>query len=56
MATERQKEIKRRRHCRKKLKKLKTKLAQANDLRERERLIDKIMRISLNPAVDLPKA
>jgi hypothetical protein len=56
MATERQKEIKRRRHRRAKLKKLKNGLAQTNDLKERERLIAKINRISINPPKDLPAA
>ena len=55
MATERQKEIKRRRHRREKLKKLKTKLVQTNDPLERERLIEKIRHISVSPSIDLPK-
>jgi len=55
MATERQKEIKRRRQRREKLKKLKTKLAQTNDPLERERLIEKIRRISVSPSLDLPQ-
>jgi hypothetical protein len=31
------------------------KLAKSKDLREREHLIEKIKRISINPSVDLPK-
>lgn len=53
MATERQKEIKRRRHRRVKIKKLKNMLAGAKDMRERERLIEKIKRVSLSPSVDI---
>jgi len=56
MATERQKEIKRRRNRRAKIKKYKTRLAQTNDPKERERLIDKLKRIYINPPKDLPAA
>ena len=56
MAIERRKEIKRRRHRRAKLKKLKAKLAHSKDLKEREHLIAKIRRISLDLTMDLPEA
>lgn len=56
MAIERQKEIKRRRNRRAKIKKYKTRLAQTNDPKERERLIAKLERISIGPLKDLPAA
>jgi hypothetical protein len=45
MPIERQKEIRRRRQRKRKLRMLKTKLAEAKDLTTRERLIEKIKRI-----------
>lgn len=46
MATERQKEIKRRRHRYRKVRKLRARLEQTTDLRERARLIAKIKKVS----------
>lgn len=56
MATERQKEIKRRRNRRAKIKKYKTRLAQTNDPEERERLIAKLRRISIYTFEGFPEA
>lgn len=55
MATERQKEIKRRRQRKGKLRKLKIQLAQSNDPKDRDRLIEKIKRISIRIPEDLPE-
>ncbi len=56
MATERQKEIKRRRNRRAKIKKYKIRLAQTNDPKEREYLISKLRRISIYTFEGLPEA
>ncbi|NPA91645.1 MAG: hypothetical protein GXO55_09395 [Chloroflexi bacterium] len=53
MAIERQKEIRRRRVRRMKLRKLRAKLAQAQDEAERQRIIEKIRRISLRAPLEV---
>jgi len=56
MATERQKEIKRRRNRRAKIKKYKIRLAQTNDPKEREYLIAKLKRISIYTFEGFPES
>jgi hypothetical protein len=46
--------LRRRRRRRTKLHKLKARLAQTKDLKERDRLIQKIHKISLNPPENIP--
>lgn len=53
MATERQRELRRRRHRREKLRYLGARLARTTDPRERERLIQKIRKIS--PRAPIPE-
>ncbi len=53
MAIERQKEIRRRRKRREKLRKLRAKLAQATTEEERQRIIEKIRRISLRAPIEV---
>lgn len=52
MATERQREIKRRRHRRNKVKKLRAQLEKTSDSRRRTAIINKIQRVS--PAAPVP--
>ena len=56
MAIERQKEIRRRRNRRAKIKKYKIRLAQTNDPKEREYLISKLRRISIYTFEGFPEA
>ena len=53
MAIERQKEIRRRRKRRQKLRKLRAKLARASTEEERQRIIEKIRRISLRAPIEV---
>ncbi len=53
MAIERQKEIRRRRKRREKLRKLRAKLARAESEAERQRIIEKIRRISLRAPIEV---
>jgi hypothetical protein len=55
MGTEKDRKRNRRRRRRRKLRKLKAKLAETKDPKDRQRLIDKIHRISVYPPSDLPK-
>jgi hypothetical protein len=55
MAREKDRKLRRRRQRRAKLRKLKAKLAQASDLKERQRLIEKITKISVYPTGDFPR-
>ncbi|UCD98727.1 MAG: hypothetical protein JSV42_17550 [Chloroflexota bacterium] len=55
MRREKDRKLHRRRHRRAKIKKLKTKLAEARDLKERELLMEKILKISVHPNIDLAK-
>jgi hypothetical protein len=55
MGREKDRKLRRRRGRRAKLHKLKTKLAQARDLKERERLIQKIYKISVYPPLNIPR-
>lgn len=55
MGREKDRELRRRQQRRRKLRKLKAKLAQSQDHRERQRLIEKILRISFFPPEDLPE-
>ncbi len=48
MAVERKKEIRRRRQRKRKLRKLKTKLNETKDIKQREWLIEKIKRIQID--------
>lgn len=52
MATEREREIKRRRHRKAKIKKLRTKLAGASNKVEKEQIIAKIRKISQTAPVE----
>jgi hypothetical protein len=53
MAREKDRKLRRRRRRRAKLHKLKARLAQTKDLRERDRLIQKIIKISVYPPEDI---
>jgi len=53
MAIERQKEIRRRRQRRKKLRKLRARLAVAQTEAERQRIVEKIRRISLRAPLEV---
>ena len=53
MGREKDRKLRRRRRRRKKLHKLKVRLAQTKDLKERQRLIQKIVKISVNPPLDI---
>jgi hypothetical protein len=55
MGTEKDRKRRRRQRRRKKLHKLKKKLEKADRLEEREFLVEKIRRISLNPKQDIPE-
>jgi hypothetical protein len=55
MSRERDRELRRRRQRRQKIHKLKVRLAQSKDLREKQRLIDKIQRISVYPNQSIPR-
>lgn len=52
MASEREREIKRRRHRRAKLKKLRAQLTEAGNKAEREKIIAKIRKVSLTAPVE----
>ena len=52
MASERDREIKRRRHRKDKIKKLRAKLAEASNKAEREKIIAKIRKVSPTAPVD----
>lgn len=53
MAIERQKELRRRRKRREKLRKLRAKLARTTDPAERQRIIEKIRKISLRAPIEV---
>lgn len=53
---ERKREIRRRRHRREKLRKLRAKLAATTDPAERERIIQKIRRISPKAPLEVPSS
>jgi hypothetical protein len=55
MGREKDRKLHRRRRRRKKLHKLKARLAQTKDLKERQRLIQKIIKISVYPPTDIPE-
>lgn len=55
MSREKDRKLRRRQRRRWKLQKLKKRLADATNLGERQFLVDKISRISLNPKQDVPK-
>jgi hypothetical protein len=55
MAREKARKLHRRQRRRRKLQKLKRRLAHATNLGERQYLVEKIRRISLNPEQDVPK-
>lgn len=52
---EKDRKLQRQRCRREKLHKLKAKLAQTKDQKERQRLIQKIIKISFSPTLDIPK-
>ncbi len=54
MATEREREIRRRRHRKAKLKKLRKRLAEARTLEEREYIIERIRRVSPFAPIEMP--
>lgn len=54
MSTERQRELKKQRTRREKVRKLKTKISAASDPRERSRLTEKLLRV--NPLIEVPAA
>jgi len=53
MAIERKKELRRRRHRKAKLRKLKARLAAAKDKAERRRILEKIQKLTIIPPQDL---
>ena len=55
MGREKDRKVRRRRRRRDKLHKLKTRLTQTKDLKERQRLIEKILKISVYPPEDIPR-
>jgi len=55
MGREKDRKLNRRRRRRQKLHRLKVRLAQNKDPKERQRLIEKIHKISFNPPLDIPK-
>jgi hypothetical protein len=55
MGREKDRKLRRRKRRRAKLHKLKVRLAQTKDLKERQRLIQKLQKISLYPTLDIPK-
>ena len=55
MGREKDRKLRRKKRRRAKLRKLKARLAQTKDLKERQRLIQKIHKISVYPSVDLPR-
>lgn len=55
MGREKNRKLRRKQRRRAKLHKLKARLAQSKDLRERQRLIEKIIRISVYPPEDIPR-
>ena len=55
MAREKERKLHRRQRRRRKLQKLKKRLADAANIGERQYLVEKIRRISLNPEQDIPE-
>jgi hypothetical protein len=55
MGREKDRKLRRKRRRRVKLHKLKVRLAQTKDLKERQRLIQKILKTSVYPQPDIPK-
>lgn len=55
MGREKDRKLRRRKRRRAKLRKLKARLSQTKDLKERQRLIQKILKISVTPTPDVPK-
>lgn len=55
MGREKDRKLRRRRRRRAKLHKLKARLAQTKDLKERQGLIQKIRKISVYPNLDIPR-
>ena len=52
MASEREREIKRRRHRKAKIRKLRVKLAEAGNKAEKEKIVAKIRKVSMTAPVD----
>ena len=55
MRREKDRKLRRKKRRRAKLHKLKARLAQTKDLKERQRLIQKIRKISVFPTLDVPR-
>ncbi len=55
MGREKDRKLSRRKRRRTKLHKLKVKLAQTKDLKDRQRLIEKIRKISVYPNLEIPR-
>jgi len=55
MGREKDRKLRRRKGRRAKLHKLKAKLAQTKDLKDRQRLIEKIRKISVYPNMEIPR-
>lgn len=55
MGREKDRKRNRTRRRRRKLHELKAKLAQSKNSKERQRLIQKILRISIHPPIDIPR-
>jgi hypothetical protein len=56
MGREKDRKLRRRQRRKRKLRKLKNRLENAANLEERQFLVEKIRRISLNPKQDVPKS
>ena len=55
MGREKDRKLRRRRRRRQKLHKLKARFSQSKDLKERQYLIQKIIKISVYPPMDIPR-
>jgi hypothetical protein len=55
MGREKDRKLRRKRRRRAKVHKLKARIAQSKDLKERQRLIHKLLKISLYPPMDVPR-
>lgn len=55
MAREKDRKLRRKRRRQVKVRKLKTRIAQAKDIKERQHLIRKLVKISDYPSLDIPR-
>ena len=55
MGREKDRKLRRRRRRQTKVHKLKARIAQSKDLKERQRLVHKLLKISVYPPMDIPR-